>query len=165
MTLTFNIPEQMFQMALLLVKVNNCAKLFRNPCINVQVMARKNLDGRTMHARTSHAQATHNACTYTDRKLYQLCLAPCKLARHKCNGIKTAKEDFKENPSIKHPIILSIDTCRRFFFLILYNIIGLMLFCCHSNQWLMLQMIIYSDIDVRVTFRHKNILYCHSSSS
>ena len=36
-TLTFNLPEQM---ALLLVKDNNCAKLFWNPCINVEVMAR-----------------------------------------------------------------------------------------------------------------------------
>ena len=91
------------------------AKLFWNPCVNVQVMARKNPDGRTMHARTSHAQATHNACTYTELKLYQLCLAPCKLARQKCNGIKTAKEDFKESPSFEHPIILSKDTCGRFF--------------------------------------------------
>ena len=107
-----------------------------------------------MHARTSHAQAAQNACTYTELKLYQLCLAPCKLARQKCNGIKMAKEDFKENPSFDHSIILSIDTCRRFF-LILYNITGHMLFCCHSNQWLMLQMIIYSDTDVRATFRHK----------
>ena len=38
-TLTFNLPEQLFQMALLLLKENNCAKLFRNSCINVQVMA------------------------------------------------------------------------------------------------------------------------------
>ena len=75
----------------------------------------KNLDGRTMHARTSHAQAAQNACTYTEMKLYQLCLDPCMLARQKCNGIKTAKEDFKENPSFDHSIILSIDTCRRFF--------------------------------------------------
>ena len=27
-TLTFNLPEQMFQMALLLLKENTCAKLF-----------------------------------------------------------------------------------------------------------------------------------------
>ena len=32
-TLTFKLPEQMFQM-------NNCAKLYWNPCINVEVMAR-----------------------------------------------------------------------------------------------------------------------------
>ena len=38
-TLTFNLPEKMFQMALLLLEDNNCAKLFWNPCINVQVMA------------------------------------------------------------------------------------------------------------------------------
>ena len=37
-TLTFNQPEKMFQMALLLLKGNNCTQLFRNPCINVQVM-------------------------------------------------------------------------------------------------------------------------------
>ena len=30
-TLTFNLPEQMFQMALLLLKDNNCAKWFWNP--------------------------------------------------------------------------------------------------------------------------------------
>ena len=30
-TLTFSLPEQMFQM-------NNCARLFLNPCINVEVM-------------------------------------------------------------------------------------------------------------------------------
>ena len=39
MTLTFNLHEKMFQMALLLLEDNNCAKLFWNPCINVQVMA------------------------------------------------------------------------------------------------------------------------------
>ena len=33
-TLTFNLPEQMFQM-------NNCARLFWNPCTNVEVMAQK----------------------------------------------------------------------------------------------------------------------------
>ena len=38
-TLTFNQPEQMFQMALLLFKENNFTKLFWNPCINVEVMA------------------------------------------------------------------------------------------------------------------------------
>ena len=40
-TLTFNIPDQIFQMALLLVKENKCAKLFWNPCINVHLMAQK----------------------------------------------------------------------------------------------------------------------------
>ena len=35
-TLTFNLPEQMLQMALLLLKENNCAKWFWNPYINVQ---------------------------------------------------------------------------------------------------------------------------------
>ena len=39
-TLTFNLPEKMFQMALLLLKGNNCAKSFWNPCINIQVMLR-----------------------------------------------------------------------------------------------------------------------------
>ena len=34
------VSEQMFQMehVLLLFKENNCAKLFQNPCINVEVM-------------------------------------------------------------------------------------------------------------------------------
>ena len=35
LTLTFNLPEQMF----LLLKDSTCAKLFSNPYINVQVMA------------------------------------------------------------------------------------------------------------------------------
>ena len=39
----------MFQMALLLVKEINCAKLFKKSCINVDVMALTNLD-RCMHA-------------------------------------------------------------------------------------------------------------------
>ena len=38
--LTFNLPEQMFQMTLLLLKDNKCDKLFWNLYINVQVMAR-----------------------------------------------------------------------------------------------------------------------------
>ena len=38
---------KMFQMALLLLEGNNCAKLFWNPCIIVQVMVRTNPDGRT----------------------------------------------------------------------------------------------------------------------
>ena len=41
-TLTFKLPEQIFQMAFLLLKDNNCAKLFWNPCINVEVMALTN---------------------------------------------------------------------------------------------------------------------------
>ena len=52
-TLTFNLPEQMFKMALLLIKHNNCAKLFWNLCINVEVMALTNPEG-----------CTHNTCTY-----------------------------------------------------------------------------------------------------
>ena len=39
-TLTLNLLEQIFQMTILLLKENNCAKLFWNPCINVEVMAR-----------------------------------------------------------------------------------------------------------------------------
>ena len=46
-TLTFNLPIKMFQMALLLLKGTNCAKLFWNPCIIVQVMVRTNSDRRT----------------------------------------------------------------------------------------------------------------------
>ena len=38
-TLTFNLPEQMFQTEHLLLKDNNYAKLFWNPWINVQLMA------------------------------------------------------------------------------------------------------------------------------
>ena len=38
-TLTFNLPKQMFQMALLLLKEDTCTKLFWKPCINVEVMA------------------------------------------------------------------------------------------------------------------------------
>ena len=48
-TLTFNLPIQMFQTALVLVKENTCAKLFWNPCINVEVMAQRNLDERATH--------------------------------------------------------------------------------------------------------------------
>ena len=39
-TLNFNLHEQMFQMALPLFKDNNRAKLFWNPYINVEGMAR-----------------------------------------------------------------------------------------------------------------------------
>ena len=39
-TLIFNLSWEMFQMALLLFKENNCAKLFWNSYINVEVMAR-----------------------------------------------------------------------------------------------------------------------------
>ena len=39
-TLTFDLPEEMFHMAILFLKDNICAKLFWNPCINVQVMAK-----------------------------------------------------------------------------------------------------------------------------
>ena len=38
-TLTFNLPKQMFQRALPLLEDNSCAKLFSNPCINVQAKA------------------------------------------------------------------------------------------------------------------------------
>ena len=39
-TLTFNLPEQIFQMTLLILKEGNYSKIFSNPCINVYVMAR-----------------------------------------------------------------------------------------------------------------------------
>ena len=44
--------KKMFQMALLLLKGNNCAKLFRNPCIIVQVMVQTSLDRHTHIHRT-----------------------------------------------------------------------------------------------------------------
>ena len=56
-TLTFNLPEKMFQTALLLLnmfKENNCAeqpKLFWNSCINVEVMTWTNPD-RCTYAHT-----------------------------------------------------------------------------------------------------------------
>ena len=56
-TWTFNVSEQMFQIALLLLKEITSAKLLWNPCMNVQVMAQTNPDGRM------HAQRTHNAHT------------------------------------------------------------------------------------------------------
>ena len=40
LTLTFNLPEKMFQMALFRREDNHCANLLSNPCINIQVMAR-----------------------------------------------------------------------------------------------------------------------------
>ena len=40
LSLTFNLRKQMFYMALLLPKDNNCAKLIGNPCITVPVMFR-----------------------------------------------------------------------------------------------------------------------------
>ena len=40
-TLTFNLSEEMIKMALLLLEEKNCAKLFWNPCINLEVVARK----------------------------------------------------------------------------------------------------------------------------
>ena len=52
--LTFNLSEQMFQMALLLLKENSCATLFSNPCIKVQVMAwtARMHNAQPMHAHT-----------------------------------------------------------------------------------------------------------------
>ena len=41
MSLTFNLPEKMFQMALLLLKDNNCAKLFWNSCMNYKLWPRQ----------------------------------------------------------------------------------------------------------------------------
>ena len=50
--------KKVFYMALLLLKYNNCAKLFWNPCINVEVMVRTNPDGRP-HALTHTHTHTH----------------------------------------------------------------------------------------------------------
>ena len=44
-TLTFNLPKQMFQTALLLSKENTCSKLFWNPCINIGVIGRLRKSG------------------------------------------------------------------------------------------------------------------------
>ena len=59
-TLTFNLPEQRFQMALLLLKENNCTELFWNPCINISYGPDK---ARWMHTYTMQA------CTCTQMKL------------------------------------------------------------------------------------------------
>ena len=38
-TMSCSPQERMFQMTLLLLRENNCSMLFRNPCINVEVLA------------------------------------------------------------------------------------------------------------------------------
>ena len=67
MTLTFNLPNQMSQMALFLLKGNNCAKLFWNPCIIVQVMVQTNPDGCT-DARTYTEQNCNNYVSITRKR-------------------------------------------------------------------------------------------------
>ena len=57
-TLTFSLPEQMFQKAFLLIEDNNCSKLFWNPFPNEPLMAQTNLD-----------RHMHNARTYTELNL------------------------------------------------------------------------------------------------
>ena len=57
----------MFQMALLLLKGNNYAKLFWNPCIIVQVLVRTNPDGRT-DARTYTEQNCNNYVSLTRKR-------------------------------------------------------------------------------------------------
>ena len=59
---THTLAEQMFQMAPLLLKDNNCAKLFCNLCINVEVMAWTNPDGCT-HAHT-YTEVTQTAMSH-----------------------------------------------------------------------------------------------------
>ena len=61
-TLTFSLPEQRFQKALLLLDDNNCAKLFWNLCKNIQVMAQTNLD-RHMHNTRTHIHRTEFVTT------------------------------------------------------------------------------------------------------
>ena len=46
-TLTFNLPKKNVSMAFLLLKENNCAQLFWNSCINVEVMVQTNAGGHT----------------------------------------------------------------------------------------------------------------------
>ena len=84
---------------------------------------------RRHNARGMHAQS---ACTYTELKLKQLCLLTAS--------------GLGKSPSFDQSIIRSTD------------IIGHMLFCCHSNYLLMLQMIMDSDTDLRDRFRHKKYL-------
>ena len=63
--------EHVFQTALLLLEENNYAKCFWNPCTDVQIMTWTN-PGACIHTRT-----------YTELKLYQLCLAHQKGAWQK----------------------------------------------------------------------------------
>ena len=70
-TLTFNLPEQMFQMSFVLLKDNNCAKLFWNPCRNVQVMVWTNPDA-CMHAHTPNRNC-NNYVSLTARGLNKNC--------------------------------------------------------------------------------------------
>ena len=58
--LTFNLPEQMFSNGTAIVKKTNYAKLFWNPCINVEVMARTNQDGPT--DTPTHAHTPNKNC-------------------------------------------------------------------------------------------------------
>ena len=65
----------MFQMALVIPKDNDCAKLFLDSCINVQVMARTNPDGRTNTACTCIELSGNNYISLTasglDEKKYK----------------------------------------------------------------------------------------------
>ena len=72
---TFNLPEQMFQMAFLLLKENSCAKLFKDPCIYVQVMAWTNPD----------------RCTHTQ----------CKMHIHQTEVVRTLSHSLQAD-SIKY---------------------------------------------------------------
>ena len=78
-TLTFNLPEQMFQIALLLPRENNCVQLFWNPSTNVQVMARTNPE------RGMHIQCMHKRTHIHRTEVVTLCLPHRKRAGQKPN--------------------------------------------------------------------------------
>ena len=82
-TLTFNLPEQMFQMALLLFKKISCAKWFWIPRKKI------NPDGHTQDARTMQR-------TNSKLRLLQFCLINQTRVRPKCFTFKKCirKESF-----------------------------------------------------------------------
>lgn len=84
--LDFNLPEHMFQM-------NNRAKLFLNPCINVEVMARQ-AQFTTILSVDLQVTLTYNLHEQMFLKSKQLCQIILK-SMHKCRGSGLVKLNFK----------------------------------------------------------------------
>ena len=109
-TLTFNLPEQMFQMALFPLEGNNCAKLFRNPCINVQVMARTSSIYDHFDLYLTPVTLTFNL----PKKMFQMALF--HLRGNNCAKLYLYTEGKKTErfPSYEHVLYVTLRLSQRF---------------------------------------------------
>ena len=121
--------KKMFQIALLLLVDNNCAKSFWNPCINVQVMARTSSIYDNFDLYLNPVTLTFNL----PEKMFQMALFPprvqklCKIilkSMHKCSSFGPDKLNDDHLDFSLTPVTLTFNLPKKMFQMALFLLNG-----------------------------------------